>query len=131
MRPRLCSLLGVAIELPELPLSFGAAIRRMGSFVLVALAHSMQSPFASGVSALRACEWNSCASLSNSSLRDMVALLTYFLAHARRKMRLPILLFPVVPPSPGGPGRLVYHSAEAVAKLSIKNIFAAVRALTH
>jgi hypothetical protein len=51
MRPRLCSLLGVAIELPELPLSFGAAIRRMGSFVLVALAHSMQSPFASGVSA--------------------------------------------------------------------------------
>ena len=45
MRPRLCSLLGVAIELPEFPLSFGAAIRRMGSFVLVALAHSMQSPF--------------------------------------------------------------------------------------
>ena len=31
--------------------------------------------FASGVSALRACEWNSCASLSNSSLRDMIALL--------------------------------------------------------
>jgi hypothetical protein len=48
MRPRLCSLLGVAIELPELPLSFGAAIRRMGSFVLVALAHSMQSPFCVG-----------------------------------------------------------------------------------
>ena len=48
MRPRLCSLLGVAIELPEFPLSFGAAIRRMGSFVLVVLAHSMQSPFCVG-----------------------------------------------------------------------------------
>ena len=48
MRPRLCSLLGVAIELPELPLSFGAAIRRVGSFVLVALAHSMQSLFCVG-----------------------------------------------------------------------------------
>ena len=45
MRPRLCSLLGVAIELPEFPLSFSAAIRRMGNFVLVVLAHSMQSPF--------------------------------------------------------------------------------------
>ena len=57
MRPRLCSLLGVAIELPEFPLSFGAAIRRMGSFVLVVLARfSAQVRFASGVSALRACE---------------------------------------------------------------------------
>ena len=45
---RLCSLLGVAIELPEFPLSFGVAIRRMGSFVLVVLAHSMQSPFCVG-----------------------------------------------------------------------------------
>ena len=44
----LCSLLGVAIELPEFPLSFGGAIRRMGSFVLVVLAHSMQSPFCVG-----------------------------------------------------------------------------------
>jgi hypothetical protein len=61
----------------------------------------------------------------------MVALLPWFLAHARRKMRLPLLFIPVVPPSPVGPGRLVYHSAEAVAKLSIKNIFAAVRALSH
>ena len=48
--PRLCSLLGVAIELPEFPLSFGVAIRRMGGFVLVVLAHSMQSPFYSGCS---------------------------------------------------------------------------------
>ena len=47
-RLRLCSLLGVAIELPEFPLSFGVAIRRMGSFVLVVLAHSMQSPFCVG-----------------------------------------------------------------------------------
>jgi hypothetical protein len=48
-RLRLCSLLGVAIELPEFPLSFGGgAIRRMGSFVLVVLAHSMQSPFCVG-----------------------------------------------------------------------------------
>jgi hypothetical protein len=47
-------------------------------------------------------------------------------------MRLPLLLIPVVPPSPVGPGRrLMYHSAEAVAKLNIKNIFDAVRALTH
>lgn len=44
----LCSLLGVAIELPEFPLSFSVAIRRMGSFVLVVLAHSMQSPFYGG-----------------------------------------------------------------------------------
>jgi hypothetical protein len=43
--PRLCSLLGVAIELLEFPLSFGAAIRRMNSLVLVVLAHFMQSPF--------------------------------------------------------------------------------------
>ena len=41
----LCSLLGVTIELPEFPLSFGVAIRRMGGFVLVALAHSMHSSF--------------------------------------------------------------------------------------
>jgi hypothetical protein len=45
---RLCSLLGVAIELLEFPLSFSVAIRRMGSFVLVVLAHSMQSPFYGG-----------------------------------------------------------------------------------
>ena len=38
----------VAIELPEFPLSFGAAIRRMGSFVLVVLAHSMQGLFYGG-----------------------------------------------------------------------------------
>jgi hypothetical protein len=44
-------------------------------------------------------------------------------------MRLPLLLF--VPPSPVGSCRLVYHSAKAAAKLSIKNSFAAVRALTH
>jgi hypothetical protein len=42
---RLCSLLGVAIELPEFPLSFGAAIRRMGGFILVVLAHSEQRLF--------------------------------------------------------------------------------------
>jgi hypothetical protein len=54
-------------------LSFGVAIRRMGGFVLVALAHSMQSPFYVGCFR---CDWNSCASLSNSSLRDMVALLS-------------------------------------------------------
>jgi hypothetical protein len=47
-RLRLCSLLGVAIELPEFPLSFSVAIRRMGGFVLVVLAHSMQSPFCVG-----------------------------------------------------------------------------------
>jgi hypothetical protein len=41
MRPRLCSLLGVATELPKFPLSFSVAIWRMGSFVLVVLAHSM------------------------------------------------------------------------------------------
>ena len=45
---RLLSLLGVVIELPEFLLSFGAAVRRMGSFVLVVLAHSMQSPFCVG-----------------------------------------------------------------------------------
>jgi hypothetical protein len=50
MRPRLCSLLGVAIELPEFPLSFRVAIRRMGRFILVVLAHSMQSPFYVGCS---------------------------------------------------------------------------------
>ena len=38
-------LLGVAIELPESPLSFRVAIRRMGGFVSVVLAHSMQSLF--------------------------------------------------------------------------------------
>jgi hypothetical protein len=48
MRPRLCSLLGVATELPKFPLSFSVAIWRMGSFVLVVLAHSMQSPFCVG-----------------------------------------------------------------------------------
>jgi hypothetical protein len=73
--PRLCSLLGVAIELPEFPLSFSVAIRRMGSFVLVDWPILCRVRFTSGVPALRACEWNSCASLSNSSLRDMVALL--------------------------------------------------------
>ena len=41
----LCSLLGVAIELPEFPLSFGVAIRRMGGFVLVVLAHPIKGPF--------------------------------------------------------------------------------------
>ena len=40
----LCSLLGVAIELP------GVAIRRMGGVVLVVLAHSMQSLFYAGCS---------------------------------------------------------------------------------
>ena len=46
----LCSLLGVAIELPEFPLSFSVAIRRMGGFVLVVLAHSMQGLFYGGCS---------------------------------------------------------------------------------
>jgi hypothetical protein len=46
-------------------------------------------------------------------------------------MCLPLLLFRVVLPSPVGPCRLVYHSAEAAAKLSIKNNFDAVRAFTH
>ena len=44
----LCSLLGVTIELPGCPLSFSVAIRRVGGFVLVVLAHSMQSPFCVG-----------------------------------------------------------------------------------
>ena len=42
--------LGVAIELPESPLSFSVAIRRMGGFVSVVLAHSMQSLFYGGCS---------------------------------------------------------------------------------
>ena len=46
----LCSLLGVAIELPESPLSFSVAIRRMGGFVSVVLAHSMQGLFYGGSS---------------------------------------------------------------------------------
>ena len=46
----LCSLLAVAIELPELPLPFSVAIRRMGGFVLVVLAHSMQGLFYDGCS---------------------------------------------------------------------------------
>ena len=46
----LCSLLGVAIELPEFPLSFSVTIRRMGGFVLVVLAHSMQGLFYGGCS---------------------------------------------------------------------------------
>ena len=46
----LCSLLGVAIELSESPLSFSVAIRRMGGFVSVVLAHSMQSLFYGGCS---------------------------------------------------------------------------------
>jgi hypothetical protein len=44
------SLLGVAIELPESPVSFSVAIRRMGGFVSVVLAHSMQSLFYGGCS---------------------------------------------------------------------------------
>ena len=44
------SLLGVAIELPESPLSFSVAIRRMGGFVSVVLAQSMQSLFYGGCS---------------------------------------------------------------------------------
>jgi hypothetical protein len=44
------SLLGVAIELPESPLSFRVAIRGMGGFVSVVLAHSMQSLFYGGCS---------------------------------------------------------------------------------
>jgi hypothetical protein len=48
--PRLCSLLGIATEPPKLPLSFRVAIWRMGSFVLVVLAHSMQSLFYGGCS---------------------------------------------------------------------------------
>ena len=44
------SLLGVAIELPEAPLSFSVAIRRVGGFVSVVLAHSMQSLFYGGCS---------------------------------------------------------------------------------
>ena len=39
------SLLGVAIELLESPLSFRVAIRRMGGFVSVVLSHSMQRLF--------------------------------------------------------------------------------------
>ena len=46
----LCSLLGVAIELPEFPFSFSVAIRRMCGFVLVVLAHSMQGLFYDGCS---------------------------------------------------------------------------------
>jgi len=41
----LCSLLGVTIELPGCPLSFSVAIRRVGGFVLVVLAHSKQGLF--------------------------------------------------------------------------------------
>src|SRR5262249_61999956 len=52
-------------------------------------------------------------------------------SRGRPKARLPLLLFPVVPPSPLGPGCLVYQFAEAVTKLNIKNILDAVRALTH
>ena len=44
------SLLGVAIELLESPVSFNVAIRRMGGFVSVVLAHSMQSLFYGGCS---------------------------------------------------------------------------------
>jgi hypothetical protein len=33
-----------------------------------------------------------------------------------------LLLFRVVPPSPGGAGHLVYQFAEAATKLKIKNI---------
>ena len=44
------SLLRVAIELPGSPLSFSVAIRRMGGFVSVVLAHSMQSLFYGGCS---------------------------------------------------------------------------------
>ena len=46
----LCGLLGVAIQLPEFPLPFSVAIRRMGGFVLVVLAHSMQGLFYGGCS---------------------------------------------------------------------------------
>jgi len=42
-----------------------------------------------------------------------------------------LLLFRVVPPSPGGAGHLVYQFAEAATKLKIKNIFGVVRTLTH
>jgi len=44
------SLLGVAIELLESPVSFSVAIRRVGGFVSVVLAHSMQSLFYGGCS---------------------------------------------------------------------------------
>ena len=44
------SLLGVATELLEAPVSFNVAIRRMGGFVSVVLAHSMQSLFYGGCS---------------------------------------------------------------------------------
>jgi hypothetical protein len=46
----LCSLLGVAIEPRGSSLSFRVAIRRVGGFVLVVLAHSMQSLFYAGCS---------------------------------------------------------------------------------
>jgi hypothetical protein len=46
-------------------------------------------------------------------------------------MRQPLLLFVVIPPSPVGLGHLVYQFAEAATKLHIKNIFDAVRVLTH
>jgi hypothetical protein len=46
----LCSLLWVAFELPEFPLSFSAAIQRTGGFVLVVLAHSIQRLFYGGCS---------------------------------------------------------------------------------
>ena len=48
--PDLCSLLGVAVQLLEFPLSFSAAIRRMGGFGLVVLAHSTQRLFYGGCS---------------------------------------------------------------------------------
>ena len=44
------SLLRVAIELPEPPVSFHVAIRRMSGFISVVLAHSMQSLFYGGCS---------------------------------------------------------------------------------
>jgi hypothetical protein len=44
------SLLGVATELLEAPVSFNVAIRRMGGFVSVVLAHSMQGLFYGGCS---------------------------------------------------------------------------------
>ena len=46
----LCRLLGVAIEPPEFPLSFSVAIRRMGGFVLVVLAHFIEGLFYGGCS---------------------------------------------------------------------------------
>ena len=46
----LCSLLWVAFELPEFPLSFSAAIQRTGGFVSLILAHSIQRLFYGGCS---------------------------------------------------------------------------------